>query len=52
MASIKLTNQEIWALIWAIEITKDTLAGNDELDNYELKDLERLAAIKDKLENA
>lgn len=49
MKTVKLTNRQIEALLWAIQITEGALAGNDELDKYEIADLKRLTVIEDLL---
>ena len=54
MASIKLTEKQIIALLWAIEITTNSYDGYgyEEVADWQRAELRRLAAIKDKLENA
>lgn len=53
MASIKLTEKQIIALLWAIEITTNSYDGyGDDIADWQRVELRRLAAIKDKLENA
>lgn len=49
MKTIKLTEAQIEALLWAIQITEGALAGNDELEKYEVADLKRLTVIADRL---
>lgn len=53
MANIKLTEKQITALLWAIEITTNSYDGyGDDIADWQRVELRRLAAIKDKLENA
>jgi hypothetical protein len=52
MKNVKLSNAQIEALLWAIRITEGALAGNDELDKYEIADLKRLTIIEDRLTRA
>lgn len=52
MKNVKLSNAQIEALLWAIQITEGALAGNDELDKYEIADLKRLTIIEDRLTRA
>lgn len=51
--NIKLTEKQIIALLWAIEITTNSYDGYeyDEIANWQKADLKRLETIKQKLQN-
>lgn len=52
MNTIRLTDRQIEALLWSIDITNGTLASNDELLTSEIADLNRLRDISEKLVRA
>lgn len=50
--NIKLTEKQIIALLWAIEITTNSYDGyGDDIADWQKTELKRLETIKQKLEN-